>query len=80
MRVVEEIVHPACKVTIFSWNEKYLIKFEQDVLEQTYKVSEMDITGMDDIRTLAQSPFIDKVLTRFDTMRQDLYETLEALY
>lgn len=80
MRVVEEIVHPSCKVTIFSWNEKYLIKFEQDVLEQTYKVSEMDITGLEDVRTFTQSPFIDKVLTRFDVMRKDLYETLEALY
>ncbi len=80
MRVVEEIVHPACKVTIFSWNGKFLIKFEQDVLEQTYKVSEMDVTGVEDIRAFAQAPFIDKVLIRFDAMRQDFYETLEALY
>lgn len=80
MRVVEEIAHPACKITIFSWNEKFLIKFEQDVLEQTYKVSEMDITDAEEVRAFTQPPFIDKVLARFDTMRQDLYDKLEELY
>ena len=43
MRVVKEIPHSACKITVFSWNQKYLIKLEQGDFEQTFKVSEFDV-------------------------------------
>jgi hypothetical protein len=45
MRVVGEIPHSDCKITIFSWNNRYLIKLEQGLLEQTFKVNEFDISG-----------------------------------
>lgn len=80
MRVVEEIPHNECKITIFSWNEKFIVKFEQGFLEQTYKVSEMDISSIEEIRKLTEAPFIDKVLSRFEIMHQDLFEALEDLY
>jgi hypothetical protein len=80
MRVIEEINHPKVKITIFMWNGKYLIKFEAGgFLEQTYKINETDITGVDDIKLLLNDDFIDKVVARFHTMATDLSEEMTNL-
>lgn len=80
MRVVGEIPNPHCKITIFSWNNKYLIKLEQGLLEQTFKVSEMDVTGDEDIKKLIEGNFLKSALERFNNMNQSLYEALENIY
>ena len=43
MRVVKEIPNSNCKITVFSWNGKFLIKLENGGFEQTFKVSELDV-------------------------------------
>ncbi|PIQ22597.1 MAG: hypothetical protein COW65_02255 [Cytophagales bacterium CG18_big_fil_WC_8_21_14_2_50_42_9] len=72
MRVVSEIPHPEVKITIFSWNGKYLIKLEKGPLEQTYKVSEMDVLDEADLPKMLDDTFLAKVLNRFAEMGQDL--------
>lgn len=73
MRVIEEINHPVCKITLFSWNGKFIIKFEAgSFLEQTYKVNEIDVTGIDDIKALINDEFMAKVAARFRDMATDL--------
>lgn len=79
MRVIGEIPHEECKITIFNWNGKYLLKFERGLIEQTYKVSEMDISQEEDIKALVEKPFMEKVLRRFDEMERDLFEAMENL-
>lgn len=78
MRVVAEVPHPECRITIFSWNGKYLIKFEQGLLEQTYKVSEWDIME-DQLHKLVHELLLEKALARFKEMGADLRSGLEAL-
>lgn len=80
MRVVGEIPHEACKITIFAWNNKYLIKLERGAIEQTFKVPEMDVTGDDDIRQLLQGAFMKKAISRFEEMEASLIEAMEKLY
>ncbi|KHJ38075.1 hypothetical protein PBAC_17810 [Pedobacter glucosidilyticus] len=76
MRVVAELPHPECKITIFSMNMKYIIKFEQGTLEQTYKLSEMDlINGVDSVFELLDEDFIKRVSARFQDMRADFMTT-----
>ncbi|MCB2407153.1 hypothetical protein [Hymenobacter lucidus] len=72
MRQLADIPHPDAKITLFSWNGKYLIKLEKGPLEQTYKVSEMDVTSEADIRTLLDEEFIAAAVQRFAQMNQDL--------
>ena len=43
MRVVAELPHPDCKITIFSMNQKFIIKLEKGIFEQIYKLAELDI-------------------------------------
>ncbi|WP_374164227.1 hypothetical protein [Arcticibacter sp. MXS-1] len=73
MRIVAELPRPDCKITIFSLNMKYLVKFEQGTLEQTFKISELDITGgINGIFQILDEEFITAVVKRFENMREDL--------
>jgi hypothetical protein len=72
MRVVGEIPHPNLKITIFNWNNRYLIKLEQGSLEQTFKVSEFDIASEEDIKKLIDSEFIKESEARFLNMAHSL--------
>ncbi|MDZ7648033.1 MAG: hypothetical protein U5K54_13125 [Cytophagales bacterium] len=49
MRVIKEIPYANFKITIFQWNGKYLIKIESGLLEQTFKINELDTTSEDDV-------------------------------
>jgi hypothetical protein len=73
MRVIAELPHPECKITLFNMNQKYIIKFEQGSLEQSYKLSELDLTGggANEIFELLDDDFIGTVIERFKSMRTD---------
>ena len=71
MRVVEEIPHPHFKITIFSWNAKYIIKIEAGQFEQCFKISEMDVSGVGDVKKMLSAPFMENVTKRFIEMRKD---------
>lgn len=73
MRVIAELPHPECRITLFNMNQKYIIKFEQGTLEQSYKLSELDLTGggVNEIFQILDETFIATVLERFKGMRTD---------
>lgn len=72
MRVVAELPHRLCKITIFSMNQKFIIKLEKGIYEQTYKLSEKDLTdGVNDVFKMLDDQFLEKASTRFDEMRSD---------
>lgn len=50
-------------------NQKFIVKFERGVLEQTYKIPEMDVTdGVNGVFQLIDDEFIEQVLERFNEM------------
>ena len=79
MRVVAEIPHPDFKITVFSWNNKYLLKLERGMLEQTYKISEMDVTGDEDVKNLLTEDFLKAVGDIFLQMRRALGEAMDMV-
>jgi hypothetical protein len=79
MRVIGEIPHPQLKITLFNWNGKYLIKLEAGPYEQTYKVSETDVSGEDDIRKLVNETFIAGAMETFKAMHLNLSKAMEIL-
>jgi hypothetical protein len=76
MKVIRQIAHEACQITLFWWNQKYLLKYEKNNLEQTYKLSELDFLEEDAIRIATNETFVAKVLERFKAMQQDLNEII----
>ena len=79
MRVVGEIPHPFCKITILSWNNRYLLKIEQGLLEQTYKINEYDLAGEQDLHTIADETFIQNALAVFEQMRSNLQQAIDRV-
>ncbi|MDF2454234.1 MAG: hypothetical protein K0R51_227 [Cytophagaceae bacterium] len=78
MRIVLEIPGEHVKTTVFSWNQKYLIKLEMAMYEQTYKVSEFDVAGDEDIRKLVEDEtFKAEYIERFRQMHVGLHEALQ---
>lgn len=73
MRIIAELPHPDCKITLFNMNNKYIIKFEQGQLEQSYKLSELDLSGggVNEIFQIIDEEFMTTVVERFKTMRSD---------
>lgn len=82
MRVIGEISHPLCKISIFYMNQKYIIKVEKDTYEQTYKLSEFDylIKDVEDIKKLVSENFIQKCLAIFLNMQEINNQTFESVY
>jgi hypothetical protein len=74
MRLVAEVPHPVMKISIFSWNEKYHLKFEVGQFEQTYKIGQLDVSGLDEVKAMANAEFCHRVLDRFVSMRADFAE------
>lgn len=76
MRVVGEIPHPQCKITVFSWNNRYLIKLESGLLEQTFKINQFDLAGEEDLYKIVDDPFIQEGIKRFEDMQNSLYRAM----
>ena len=79
MRIIGEIPHPACKITLFSWNSKYLVKLERGPIEQTFKIPEYEVSGEEDIQRLVAGDFLAQALQRFDEMETSLIQAMEDL-
>lgn len=77
MRVVGEIPHNECKITVFAWNNRYLIKLEQGLLEQTFKVNEYDVSGEAELYKIVDETFIEAAVKRFADMNQSLRASMQ---
>ncbi|MFY7826013.1 MAG: hypothetical protein ACOVQ4_02750 [Flectobacillus sp.] len=76
MYFIGEIPNHPCKVSLYKWNNKYFVKFETSDLEQTFKISEMDVSGEAEVKELITEEFVQKVMNRFEEMYQDLNTAL----
>ncbi|GMQ24147.1 hypothetical protein Aoki45_08290 [Algoriphagus sp. oki45] len=79
MRVVKEFVKDEVRVSVFSWNNKYLIKFELGPLEQTFKLSEMDVLEESELEAFWSGDFFSAVVRRFEEMGKTFRDQVENL-
>lgn len=79
MRVVGEIPHPDVKITIFHWNNRYLIKIEAGPFEQTFKLEEYDISSEGELKEIVNETFIQQSIERFNSMAQSLRQATQFL-
>ncbi len=69
MRIVGHIDHPVLKITIFQHAGKFAVKFETDLMEQTYKFRIGDeLQSVNDIKSLVDAQFIGSVLGELSSM------------
>lgn len=79
MRVVKELVREEIRVSIFSWNNKYIIKYELGPMEQTFKLSEMDVLEESELDAFMEGEFFEAVKNRFEEMSAAFKKRLENL-
>jgi hypothetical protein len=79
MRIIGESTRNNCKVTLYHWNNRYLIKLEKDFLEQTFKINQFDVSGEGDLIKIMDENFVNEALQRFESMEQSLDRALQNL-
>ncbi len=79
MRVIKEWLQEEIRISLFSWNNKYIIKFELGPMEQTFKVPEMDVLDQKELEAFWTGGFFEKVKTRFHEMGTSFREELVKL-
>jgi hypothetical protein len=79
MRVVGEIPHPDCKITLLSWNNRYLIKIEQGLFEQTYKINIADLSSDSELMEMVDEQFVRECVDRFPKMHESLASAMSRL-
>jgi len=72
MRVVKEVTRGEIRISIFSWNSKYIFKYELGPMEQTFKVSETDILEESELERFLEGEFLEEVKYRFEEMGESL--------
>lgn len=77
MRVVAEIPHNRFKIQIFSYNNKYSVKIELADFEQTFKIGETDVFGLDEVKSMITSELLQNCIERFISMRTDWQKAFE---
>ncbi|MEC7877325.1 MAG: hypothetical protein VX499_00010 [Bacteroidota bacterium] len=60
------------KITIFDFDLKYVIKFEKNRLEQTFKLDKLEFSELDDLERKINSDIIKSIKNRFSNMTSDL--------
>ena len=76
MRIIAELPHPEFKISILNMNQKFIIKIEQGVMEQSYKIAEMDLLdGVNSVFELLDEAFLKTVSARFAEMHKDFKES-----
>ena len=78
MRIIGEIPHPLLKIQVFKMGNKYAIKLETDLIEQTYKLRESStIDNFSDVKKIVDPIFLEAVIERFKIMKKELYEATQ---
>lgn len=77
MRIIDQIPHEACRITLFEWNGKYLVKFERGFVELTYKVSQMEVSSVDELKVFIDDTFLKEALLQLNQMEETLGKSFE---
>lgn len=71
MRLVKDIPHEKYKIQLFQYNGKYILKIELGQFEQTYKIGDTDVYGVEDVEKMITPELLKNSLNRFIEMRTD---------
>lgn len=72
MRIIREFPFTEhIKASLFSWNGKYILKLESGMLEQTYKIPEMEMSSeLELLEFCAKEKFKESVRRVFSQMEE----------
>lgn len=74
MRLVKEIPHSRFKIQIHNYNGKFIVKIELGQYEQSYKIAESDVSGLEEVENMITTDLLKNSLLRFIEMRKEWEE------
>ena len=77
MRYIKDIANTKFKISIYQWNNKYIIKIENGMYEQTYKIDEYEVTNVEEIEKCMDEIFLSRITEKFITMEVDFMDSLQ---
>ena len=77
MRIVDQIPHDVFTITVFSMNNRYLIKLEAGPMEQTYKLSTDNFKSVEQVRAFVTERFLSRARELHNEMFLNLKTELE---
>jgi hypothetical protein len=79
VRLAATIPHPHCRISILSWNEKWIIEMEAGQYKQSFKISQESIPDLERVKKLVTSELLSGALDRFHSMHTDFAKSYSAL-
>lgn len=76
MRYIKDIADTRFKISIYQWNNKYIIKMESGMYEQTYKIDQYEVSNIEELEKCIDAVFLEAVNERFDAMNGDFTASL----
>ncbi|REA64063.1 hypothetical protein DSL64_00420 [Dyadobacter luteus] len=76
MRYIKDVPSKDFKIGIYQWNNKYIIKVETGMFEQTYKIDQYEVETVEEIEKCIDEPFLRAVAQTFDSMGGQFQATL----
>ena len=77
MRYIKDIPNPKFKISLYQWNNKYIIKMESEMFEQTYKIDQYEIANVEEIEACMDATFLETATKRFMAMEDDFMDSLK---
>lgn len=77
MHFIKFIENPYFQTSLFQWNGKYIVKFEWEQLEQTFKIPEYEVQNIQEIESGLTAEFLEKVKHRFIEMHQEWFQIFD---
>ena len=72
MRVLKEFHDPRMKISVFSFNEKWIVKIEAGLCEQTYKYPAAEWGFEQVLARCEEETFKAKIAARFQAMHDEM--------
>lgn len=77
MRIIATIPHPHLRISIFLYNEKYIIELEAAQYKQTFKIGADSVDGLEGVKALLTDELIDNSMNRFEAMHVDFKKAFD---
>lgn len=71
MRLVKEIPHSQFNIRIHQYNGKYIVTIGLGQFEQTYRVGDTDVNGLEEVEKMITTELLRNSLLRFIAMRDE---------
>ena len=77
MRIIATIPHPQLKISIFLYNEKYIIELEAGQYRQAFKICADSVEGLEGVKALLTPELLENCLNRFASMHADFKKSFD---